>query len=185
MHPVWQTKLHHLLFRIKKQPSNSAMCVFAVHQSLPLHKGGGPPLGGSEGLCGRHLHNCNTSAKSYCGNNPSVSFADSSLYTREPWVLPHQCIILTNPTYEQIIGRINCFTNTTHRAAAFLRYFPSLPSFLSLLRSSLVLKCRSKPGSISRQTSAAVKPPLYRHIPPWSCGTVVTIQKCIIAATKP
>ncbi len=24
-------------------------------------------------------------------SNPSVSFADSSLYTREPWALPHQC----------------------------------------------------------------------------------------------
>ena len=34
-------------------------------------------------------------------------------------------------------------------------------------------------------TSAAVKPPLYRHMPPWSWGTVVTMQKWNTAARKP
>ena len=33
-------------------------------------------------------------------NNPSVSFADSSLYTREPWALPRQYITQTNPNYD-------------------------------------------------------------------------------------
>ena len=33
-------------------------------------------------------------------NNPSVSFADSSLYTREPWALPRQCITQENPDYD-------------------------------------------------------------------------------------
>jgi hypothetical protein len=37
------------------------------------------------------------SAKSHCGNNPSVKnqkIFDSSLYTREPWALPRQYDIL-------------------------------------------------------------------------------------------
>ena len=33
-------------------------------------------------------------------NNPSVSFADSSLYTREPWALPRQYITQANPDYD-------------------------------------------------------------------------------------
>ena len=66
---------------------------FAPHQSLPCVRGGGPPNGGSEGLCSMHLFYCKVSAKSYCGNNPSVKnqkIFDSSLYTREPWALPRQ-----------------------------------------------------------------------------------------------
>ena len=39
--------------------------------------------------------------------------------------------------------------------------------------------------SLRLMDGAAVKPPLYRHIPPWSSGTMVTIQKCIMAATTP
>ena len=48
----------------------------------------------TEGLCGRHLFYCRVSAKTYCGNNPSVKnqkIFDCSLYTREPWALPRQC----------------------------------------------------------------------------------------------
>ena len=52
----------------------------APHQSLPCVRGGGQNLRFcSEGLCGRYFFYCKTYAKSYYGNNPSVSFADSSL----------------------------------------------------------------------------------------------------------
>ena len=47
---------------------------FAVHQSLPCARGGGPLNGGSEGL---------SIPQSRCSR-------DSSLYTREPWALPRQ-----------------------------------------------------------------------------------------------
>ena len=51
----------------------------APHQSLPCVRGGGQNLRFcSEGLCGRYFFYCKTYAKSYYGNNPSVSFADSS-----------------------------------------------------------------------------------------------------------
>ena len=30
-----------------------------------------------------------------------------------------------------------------------------------------------------------VKPPLYRHIPPWKVATVVTIQACTMPAAIP
>ena len=59
---------------------------FALHQSLPCVKGGGPPLGGSEGLCGKSYEFAlafGEIATFYCGN-PSVMLGkhDSSLYTR-------------------------------------------------------------------------------------------------------
>ena len=49
------------------------------------------------------------SAKSYCADNPSVSFADSSLYTREPFQNQY---ILQKLTCEQIAGQFNCFMIT-------------------------------------------------------------------------
>ena len=56
---------------------NEAHC---TEHALP--KGGWHGEAVTEGLCGRHLFYCKTYAKSYYGNNPSVSFADSSLKTR-------------------------------------------------------------------------------------------------------
>ena len=55
----------------------------------PLCKGRWHGEAVTEGLCGRHLFYCGSSAKSYCGNNPSVKnqkIFDSSLYTREPFL---------------------------------------------------------------------------------------------------
>ena len=57
------------------------------NQSLPCVKGGGTAQAVTEGLFTAVRF---FSSVRHLADNPSVSFADSSLYTREPRVLPHQ-----------------------------------------------------------------------------------------------
>ena len=65
----------------------------APHQSLPCVKGGGSPSKRrDEGLSQQVVRICISfwQIRNISLHNPSVSYADSSLYTREPWALPRQ-----------------------------------------------------------------------------------------------
>ena len=86
----------------------------------------------------------------------------------------------SHPVRGKIIKKVTPKTERKGGKPPFLYFFTRRAR-----RSCLVLKCRSRLGTISRHTSAAVKPPLYRHMPPWSSGTVVTMQKWSMAASMP
>ena len=73
----------------------------APHQSLPCVKGGGTAQAVTEGLCGRYSFYCGGLAKSNCSNNPSVSFADSSLIRGSLEALPRQ---LRKPEFGEHCG---------------------------------------------------------------------------------
>ena len=68
---------------------NVSSCKFAAHQSLPCVKGGGPAERRDGGIvCWQSFFEVFLDKSMPV--NPSVTFGDSFLYTREPWALPCQ-----------------------------------------------------------------------------------------------
>ena len=77
--------LNHIIILIKSQTNEQIDKFLFVGVMVctapmpPLPKGRWPGEAGSEGYCGKMLQNNGISAKTYCGKNPPVSFADSPL----------------------------------------------------------------------------------------------------------
>ena len=67
-------------FEMKNLPCSASV---REHPEPPLLKGGGPPTGGSEGLCGSLLRIQKTKANSYCGSqSPSLGNAEPAPFNK-------------------------------------------------------------------------------------------------------
>ena len=151
---------------MKKVISAETLYRFALHPKAPLCKGGWMPEGQTGGLCSR---NCRIPIgfrqnRNILPHNPSVSFADSSLYTREPGALPRQRVFrhaekqcVSRGVKKRCIRCIRCITG---------------PGTGTECRACVQL-CLSRTGKKMYQVYQ-----MYQTVGPWGTAGEVHISAC-------